>query len=168
MFSFKRSAIFCMLPAAVFLLNSCNSKNTLFQQVSSGHSGIHFNNQITENDSVNPFDLTNIYNGGGVGIGDFNGDGLQDIYFTGNQVPCKLYLNRGNFKFDDVTAEAGVAGAGEWCRGVAVVDINNDGRPDIYVCATIKSDPNLRRNLLYINQGLDKNGVPQFKEMAKE
>ncbi|HLY71918.1 MAG TPA: VCBS repeat-containing protein [Puia sp.] len=168
MFSFKRSAIFCMLPAAVFLLNSCNSKNTLFQQVSSGHSGIHFNNQITENDSVNPFDLTNIYNGGGVGIGDFNGDGLQDIYFTGNQVSNKLYLNKGDFKFDDVTAAAGVGGNGEWCRGVSVVDINNDGWPDIYVCATIRSDPNLRKNLLYINQGPDKDGVPHFKEMAKE
>ncbi|HLX91674.1 MAG TPA: VCBS repeat-containing protein, partial [Puia sp.] len=168
MFSIRKTRVVPVLAGAILLLISCGRRHTLFQQISSDQSGVHFNNQIVENDSVNPFDLTNIYNGGGVGIGDFNGDGLQDIYFTGNQVPCKLYLNRGNFKFDDVTAEAGVAGAGEWCRGVAVVDINNDGRPDIYVCATIKSDPNLRRNLLYINQGLDKNGVPQFKEMAKE
>src|SRR6202012_4223661 len=71
-------------------------------------------------------------------------------------------------RFEDVTAVAGVAGGGEWCRGVAVVDINNDGWPDIYVCATISSNPDHRRNLLYINQGLDKEGVPHFKESARE
>src|ERR1700684_2419947 len=158
MFSFKKSAIFCLLSATVFFLNSCTSKNTLFQLVSSDHSGIHFNNQITENDSINPIDMTNIYNGGGVGIGDFNGDGLQDIYFTGNTVSNRLYLNKGDFKFEDITAAAGVDGEGEWCRGVSVVDINNDGWPDIYVCATILNDPKRRRNLLYINQGLDKGG----------
>ena len=112
--------------------------------------------------------MTNIYNGGGVGIGDFNRDGLPDIYFTGNTVSNKLYLNKGDFKFDDVTSAAGVGGEGEWCRGVAVVDINNDGWPDIYVCVTIKSNPQQRRNLLYINQGLDKDGIPHFKEMARE
>ena len=136
--------------------------------IPSSSTGIHFNNEIIENDSINPLDMTNIYNGGGVGIGDFNRDGLQDIYFTGNTVSNRLYLNRGDFKFDDVTEEAGVSGEHKWCRGVAVVDINNDGWPDIYVCATIKNNPESRRNLLYVNQGLDKNGVPVFKEMAKE
>src|ERR1700709_862153 len=97
--------IFCI---ACFF--SCK-KPTLFQQISSSHSGIHFNNKITENDSINPLDIVNIYNGGGVGIGDFNNDGLQDIYFTGNMVPNRLYLNKGNFKFDDVTEKAGVDGA---------------------------------------------------------
>jgi ASPIC and UnbV/FG-GAP-like repeat len=147
---------------------SCKNKETLFKQIPSSTSGIHFNNEIVENDSVNPLDLTNIYNGGGVGIGDFNNDGLQDIYFTGNTVSNKLYLNRGDFKFDDITEEAGVSGNGKWCRGVSVVDINNDGWQDIYVCATIKNNPELRRNLLYVNQGLDKNGIPHFKEMARE
>src|SRR5882757_1804900 len=89
---------------------SCKDKETLFQAVPSSTSGIHFNNEIIENDSINPLDLTNIYNGGGVGIGDFNKDGLQDIYFTGNTVSNKLYLNKGDFKFDDITAEAGVSG----------------------------------------------------------
>ena len=152
----------------VLVFISCKNKETLFKQIPSSASGIHFNNNIVENDSINPLDLTNIYNGGGVGIGDFNNDGLQDIYFTGNTVSNKLYLNRGDFKFDDITEEAGVSGDGKWCRGVAVIDINNDGWQDIYVCATIKNNPELRRNLLYINQGLDKNGIPHFKEMARE
>ncbi len=152
----------------ILLIASCNHKKTLFQEISSANSGIHFNNQIVENDSINPLDLTNIYNGGGVGIGDFNRDGLPDIYFTGNTVSNKLYLNKGDFKFEDITTTAGVEGEGKWCRGVSVVDINNDGWPDIYVCATIRNNPEQRRNLLYINQGLDKNGIPHFKEMARE
>jgi hypothetical protein len=159
----------CPILLLVFsiLLFSCESK-TRFQLISSDHSGVHFNNQIIENDSVNPLDLINIYNGGGVGIGDFNRDGLPDIYFTGNTVSNKLYLNKGNFVFEDITDAAGVGGGGEWFRGASVVDINNDGWPDIYVCATILRDPNRRRNLLYINQGLDKSGVPHFKEMSRE
>ncbi|HEU0063402.1 MAG TPA: VCBS repeat-containing protein, partial [Flavisolibacter sp.] len=153
---------------AVVLITSCENKKTLFKLVDSSHSGIYFNNKIVETDSMNPLDNTNIYNGGGVGIGDFNNDGLQDIYFTGNQVSNKLYLNKGNLKFQDVTSEAGVDGKGRWSRGVAVVDINNDGWMDIYVCATFLNDPEKRRNMLYINQGIDKNGIPHFKDMAKE
>jgi hypothetical protein len=155
---------FFLLP---IVLISCK-KATLFEQVPSSYSGIHFNNKIVENDTINPLDKLNIYNGGGVGIGDFNNDGLQDIYFVGNQVPNRLYLNKGNMKFQDVTAEAGVGGLGGWGRGVAVVDINNDGLLDIYVCNTLLNDSLKRRNLLYINQGPDKNGIPHFKEMAKE
>lgn len=149
------------------ILFSCKKK-TLFEQVSSSHSGVHFNNLIVENDTINPLDKLNIYNGGGVGIGDFNGDGLQDIYFVGNAVSNRLYLNKGDMKFEDVTDEAGVGGKGGWGRGVAVVDINNDGWPDIYVCNTLLNDSSKRRNLLYINQGPDKNGIPHFKELAKE
>ena len=109
-----------------------------------------------------------MYNGGGVGIGDFDNNGLQDIYFTGNLVSNKLYLNKGDFKFNNVTDEADVGGEGKWSRGVAVVDINNDGWLDIYVSETLKNNPQQRANLLYINQGLDKKGIPHFKEMAKE
>lgn len=145
---------------------SCNSTPTLFTPISSSHSGIRFSNTITENDSINPLDVVNIYNGGGVGIGDFNGDGLQDIYFTGNQVSSKLYINRGDFRFDDVTDAANAAGMGRWARGVSVVDINNDGLTDLYVCNTIYKDSLRRRNVLYVNQGIDKNGVPHFKDMA--
>jgi hypothetical protein len=154
-----------LLYLSTFL--SCK-KPTLFHQISASHSGIDFNNKITENDTINPLDMVNIYNGGGVGIGDFNNDGLQDIYFTGNMVSNRLYLNKGDFKFEDITDKAGVNGMGRWGRGVSVIDINNDGLMDIYVCNTIYPDSNRRRNLLYVNQGLDKEGIPHFKELAKE
>ena len=108
--------ILLALVSCVICLFSCK-KPTLFQQISSSHSGITFNNTIAENDSINPLDIVNIYNGGGVGIGDFNNDGLQDIYFTGNRVSNKLYINKGDFKFEDVTEKAGVGGMGRWGEG---------------------------------------------------
>jgi hypothetical protein len=149
------------------LISSCK-KHTLFEQIPSSASGVTFNNLITENDSINPIDNATVYNGGGVGIGDFNNDGLQDIYFVGNMVPNKLYINKGNFRFEDVTATAGVDGKGRWGRGASVIDINNDGLPDILVCNSFANDPKKRQNLLYINQGANTNGVPVFKEEAKE
>lgn len=158
---------FAFFFLCLLLLFSCKKK-TLFEEIPSSRSGIHFSNTITESDSINALDMVNAYNGGGVGIGDFNGDGLQDIFFTGNMVSNRLYLNKGNFKFEDITDKAGVGGTGQWGRGVAIVDINNDGLPDIYVCNTIYKDSTRRRNLLYINQGVDKDGIPHFKEMAKE
>jgi hypothetical protein len=148
------------------LLAACSRKKPLFSLIPSSSSGIHFSNKIIENDSINPADMINVYNGGGVGIGDFNRDGLADIYFTGNLVSNKLYLNKGNFSFEDVTDRAGVGGNGKWCKGVSVVDINNDGWPDLYVCASIYTDAGRRRNLLYVNQGNDATGVPHFSEMA--
>ena len=154
--------------ACLLWLAACHNKSTLFEEISSSQSNITFNNKIVENDSINPLDVVNIYNGGGVGIGDFNHDSLQDIFFTGNMVSCKLYLNKGNFKFEDITEIAGVSGAGRWARGVSIVDINNDGLPDIYICNTIYKDSLRRRNILYINQGLDKKGIPHFKDMAAE
>lgn len=147
---------------------ACNSNPPLFQLIPSEHSNIDFNNSIIENDSINPFDVTNIYNGAGVGMGDFNNDGLTDIYFAGNQVSCRLYLNRGKMNFENVTQAAKVDGDGKWCRGVSVVDINNDGWQDIYVCATIYSNPDKRKNLLYVNGGTGKDGVPVFEEKAAE
>jgi len=158
---------YSILLLFILLIFSCKKK-TLFEQVSSSHSGVHFNNLIVENDSINPLDKLNIYNGGGVGVGDFNGDGLQDIFFVGNAVSNRLYINKGNMQFDDVTQEAGIGGQGGWGRGVAVIDINNDGWPDIYVCNTLLGNAAKRRNMLYINQGPGKNGVPHFKEMGKE
>ena len=156
---------FCIISS---WLVACNKKPPLFEKISSSHSGIHFNNKIIENDSINPLDVVNIYNGGGIGIGDFNNDTLPDIYFTGNMVPNRLYLNKGNFKFQDITDESGVNGMGRWGRGVSVIDINNDGLTDIYICNTIYKDPLRRRNLLYLNKGFDKDGIPHFVEVAAE
>jgi len=149
-------------------LGSCKNNNGKFVKLSSGRTHINFTNTITENDSINVFDFANIYNGGGVGVGDFNNDGLQDLYFTGNMVPNKLYLNKGNLQFEDITAQSQTDGKGVWSRGVAVVDINNDGKMDMYVCATAKRNPLERINILYINQGVDKNNIPLFKDMAQE
>lgn len=162
-----KQQFFSLLFLGLFFLYACKEK-TLFEQIPSSHSGIAFNNQIIENDSINPLDIVNIYNGGGVGVGDFNNDGLQDLYFSGNMVPSKLYLNKGDFEFKDITDEAGVEGKGRWGRGVSVVDINNDGFMDLYICNTIYPDSTRRRNLLYINQGLNEDGVPLFKDQAKE
>jgi hypothetical protein len=147
---------------------SCKRKEFLFEEISSSHSNIDFNNLITENDSINALDLVNVYTGGGIGVGDFNNDGLQDIYFSGNMVPGKLYLNRGDFEFEDVTDKAEIDVQGRWGKGVSVIDINNDGLMDFYLCNSVSNDPQKRRNLLFVNKGLDKNKVPQFKESAEE
>lgn len=157
--------LFCFFS---FLLISCKRNQPLFTKIDADRSGIHFNNLIQENDSVNVLDFENVYNGGGVGVGDFNKDGLPDLYFSGNLVQNKLYLNKGDFVFEDVTDKAGVNGDGKWCRGVSVVDINNDGLMDVYVSATLLKDPKLREHLLYVNQGNDKEGIPHFKNLAAE
>jgi hypothetical protein len=153
----------------LFVLLGCEDRSKFhFKKITSSHSGIEFNNEIKETDSINIMDFSNVYNGGGVGVADFNNDGLQDIYFTGNVVENKLYLNKGDLKFKDITKESGTEGESKWCRGVAIVDINNDYKPDIYVSATINPDATKRKNILYVNTGNDKNGVPHFKDMAEE
>jgi hypothetical protein len=168
MFNFLKPVFFSFIALISLLIVSCKGHHTMFYKVPSIESGINFNNKIVEDDSINPIDLTNIYNGGGVGIGDFNNDGLQDIYFTGNRVSNKLYINKGNFKFEDITDVADVTGNGKWCRGVSVIDINNDGWMDMYVCASMSLNAGKRENLLYVNQGTDRKGIPRFKEMAAE
>ncbi len=148
--------------------DSALTGKTLFQLLPPSRTGITFCNKISENDSLNILNQANIYNGGGVGIGDFNNDGLPDIFLSGNMVSSKLYLNRCGLRFEDVTDRAGVAGLGHWCTGATVVDINADGLPDLYVSASFRNDPELRTNLLYINKGPDTNGIPIFVESAKQ
>ena len=124
-------------------------KKTLFDWLSAGQTGISFSNDITESDSVNLFVNEYAYMGGGVGIGDFNRDGRPDVFFSGNQVSSRLYINNGGGKFSDITSKAGIQ-TFNWCTGVSVVDINNDGFPDIYVCVSGNTGGG-RHNLLFIN-----------------
>lgn len=157
-----------LLPVALLcLLIGCGvptSDRTLFNELSPGTTGIDFSNELTENDSVNYFNYMYIYMGGGVAVGDFNNDGLQDLYFTGNMVPNKLYINRGNLKFDDVTELAGVAGDDRWMTGVTVGDANQDGWLDIYVSVSGKWETT--KNLLFINDAKE-GDIPSFTEMGE-
>ncbi|MBI1227748.1 MAG: RNA-binding protein [Bacteroidetes bacterium] len=151
----------------LLVLTACQQKKTVFQSLPASETGIHFSNRITENDTFNILSYEYVYNGGGVGIGDFNNDGLQDVFFTGNMAGNQLYLNKGNFKFEDVTETAGIAAKNRWNSGVAVVDINNDGWLDLYVCATTYQPSSRRANSLFVNNGNSKSGV-SFTEMATE
>lgn len=151
------------------IIMSCKQPTTLFEEINPEKSGLRFTNLITESEELNVLNYEYIYNGGGVGIGDFNNDSLPDIYFTGNRTSNKLFLNKGNLKFEDITEQAGVTGNGKWSKGASIIDINNDGLMDIYVCAAVLPDSNARKNLLYVNQGINhSNGIPAFKEMAQE
>lgn len=136
-------------------------KSTLFQLLASEKTGIHFENTITTNDTINLMTYEYLYNGGGVGIGHFNNDSLPDIFFTGNQVKSEIYLNEGNFKFKDITNTSGIDTSGKWCNGISIVDINSDGLDDIYISVGGMGNKSVFPNLLYINQG---NGT--FREEA--
>lgn len=161
-----------LLIVLMALLIACNSGSdrskesqgpAVFEKVLSSHSGITFTNKVDENYERNYFDsFAYVYNGAGVAVGDINNDGLQDVYFTGNEVPNKLYLNLGGMKFADITDSAGVDGGKGWDNGVTMVDINNDGLLDIYICkGGYRDTDEERRNLLYVNQGNNK-----FREEA--
>ncbi|WP_234736511.1 VCBS repeat-containing protein [Tellurirhabdus bombi] len=146
----------------------------LFTRLSAKETGVTFTNRIQESDSLHIFHYEYLYNGNGVGVGDFDGDGKPDLFFSGNTVPHKLYLNRtptgiqpANWKFEDVTVQAGVSGNGTWGTGVSVVDINADGLLDVYVCHSGKFRADKLVNELFINEGV-KNGVPHFREQAHQ
>ncbi|HEU5147030.1 MAG TPA: VCBS repeat-containing protein, partial [Chryseosolibacter sp.] len=152
---------------ALAALTQCNQKKVaLFSLVPPTRSGIDFVNALEETDSINILTVEYMYHGGGVAIADFNNDNLSDVFFTGNIVANRLYLNRGELKFEDVTEASGVAAIDRWKSGVAIADVNNDGWQDIYVCATIRKDSSERANMLFIHKGLDENGVPRFEDMA--
>jgi hypothetical protein len=158
------------LPASLLILASCSNPpetHTLFTEVPTTTSHIDFRNEIKENEDYNILTYEYLYNGGGVAVGDVNGDGLPDIYFTGNMTPNRLYLNKGDFQFEDVTEKAGVKGRPKWKTGAVMADVNGDGLLDIYVGYSGPGTDEDRRNELYINQG-SVNGIPTFKESAKE
>jgi enediyne biosynthesis protein E4 len=149
------------------ILVSCQSREKAFQSITSKESGIAFVNQLTPTDDLNILTYLYYYNGGGVAIADFNNDDLNDIYFTSNQGPDKLYVNQGNFSFKDVTDKSGVTNSTGWTTGVTHVDVNSDGLLDIYVCK-VGGYKNIKgSNLLFINQGPDENGIPVFKEDSR-
>lgn len=138
----------------------------IFTAIPAQHSGLTFSNTLTEDSIINYFTYPYIYMGGGVAVGDVNNDGLQDLYFTGNMVKNKLYLNKGALKFTDITSQAKVGSDDRWVTGVTMADVNADGWMDIYVSVSGKFATN--KNQLFINGGLNENGIPVFTEEAEQ
>ena len=130
-----------------------NNPDSLFERLSAKSTGIDFQNTISTNDSINILNYEYLYNGGGVGIGDFNKDGLPDVIFTGNIEQSRIYINKGGLKFDDITEHSGINTKGKWCTGVSVMDVNQDGFDDIYICVGGMGNKSVFPNLLYINNG---------------
>ena len=159
----KKLNLLLFILGLLYLLVSCNntSDNKQFTLLTSDITGVDFNNQLNEDNSFNYFTYPYIYMGGGVSVGDINNDNLDDIFFTGNMTENKLYLNKGNLEFDDITSLAGVGGDEKWYTGSTMVDINNDGFLDIYV--SVAGLDGIKNNELYIN-----NGDNTFIEMARE
>ena len=153
----------CHHPAS----GNADNPNAVFQVLDNTRTGIGFTNKLTPTQQFNVFDYMYFYNGAGVGAGDFNNDGRIDLFFAANQGDDKLYLNKGNLQFQDVTAESGIPQDGGWSTGVSIVDINNDGLLDIYVCRVGNHGPLQSHNQLLICQGIDKNGVPTYKDEAQ-
>jgi len=157
---------------AVLILLSCaacsgdDGRPSLFDRRAPDRTGVTFENTLEGSADLNILNYLYYYNGGGVAAGDVNGDGLVDLYFTANEGPNALYLNRGNFQFEEVTDAAGVAGTADWSTGVTMADVNGDGRLDIYVSVVHGIHGLEGHNELYVNRGPDANGVPQFEERA--
>lgn len=158
--------IVAVLPLFLWMLSCKEADKTLFVTVPATETAISFSNNLTETAEDNVLNYEYFYNGGGVAAGDFNNDGLVDLFFTGNQVNNALYLNKGNLKFEDITEKANIKNEiGAWNTGVSLVDINADGFLDIYVCRSGLRENSLRKNQLFINQGVT-DGIPKFSEEA--
>ncbi|MBO0938012.1 VCBS repeat-containing protein [Fibrella sp. HMF5335] len=165
-----KSAVILLILLTCF---GCRNDGTLFEKTDPTQTGVAFSNQLTETEQENILSFEYFYNGAGVAAGDLNNDGRPDLYFTGNQVGNKLFLNKTeagqSLKFTDATAQAGVAGRpGGWKTGVTLADVNADGWLDIYVCYSGMRPDSLRRNQLFINNKTTVGGVPTFTERAHE
>ncbi|MEO8853645.1 MAG: VCBS repeat-containing protein [Ginsengibacter sp.] len=170
------AGIFCIL--LILIIAGCNNQETakekspsgpaLFKLLSPENTHVDFSNNLTEGPNTNVLLYEYFYNGGGVAVGDLNGDGLQDLYFVGNMTPNKLYLNKGHMKFQDITSPEITGRPGPWKTGVTMADVNGDGKLDIYLCYSGKLPAAKRTNQLFINQGNDSNGIPHFKEEAEQ
>jgi len=146
---------------------SCAEDVKLFTHLNSNNTQIHFENKLAPTTDLNILNYLYYYNGSGVSAGDFNNDGLVDLYFTANQSEDKLYLNLGDFKFKDITEQSGINNTSNWTTGSTILDINNDGLLDIYICKIGDFNSIKGKNLLYVNQGLN-DGIPSFKEEASK
>src|SRR5680860_1510785 len=163
----KKTYQIFLLPLMFIVILGCfDKKAALFTLLTTKETGISFVNQIIETEELNVMQYEYMYNGGGVGIGDFNDDGLADIYLTANMVENKLFLNKGGFKFTDETDTANVGGRKGWKTGTSVVDVNGDGLLDIYVCYSGLGTDKERANQLFINKGVNKDLVPKFVDEA--
>ncbi len=164
--SVKSHVVYAVVLLAI--ISGCREEPRLFELLPPEKTGVTFVNSIKDdNFLVNALSFDNVYNGGGVAIGDVNNDGLQDIFFTGNMSPNRLYLNRGNMQFEDVTEAAGLKSYG-WRTGVAMADVNGDGWLDIYILVGGTSADDDMANQFYLNRGLNADGIPTFEEVAEE
>jgi hypothetical protein len=144
-----------LLPFTLVVVIACKQRSdTVYEKLTPGETGVNFTNSLIYSDTLNVLDFEYLFNGGGVAAGDINNDGLSDLFFTGNMTSSRLYINRGNWKFEDITEQAGVSTTA-WCNGVAMVDINQDGFKDIFiaVAGTRHTPERKRHNLLFINNG---------------
>jgi len=158
----KRGWLFLVLILPFYSCENTQTESVIFERLDSEFTGIGFANQLEYDEYLNAYTYRNFYNGAGVAIGDINNDGLQDIYFAGNLVDNKLYLNKGNLQFEDITEQAGLAAKNVWSTGVSMADVNGDGLLDIYVCKSGPLKGDNRNNSLYIN-----NGNLSFTDQAK-
>ncbi len=171
MITCERKLLFFLAIISLSFLLSCRTnkkKQALFEALDSKETGLTFTNHLTSTDSFNLFKYMYFYNGAGIGAGDFNNDGKIDLFFSSNQGNNTLYLNKGKLHFEDVSAEAKIPKENAWSTGVSVVDINNDGLLDIYVCRVGNYKILKSHNELLICQGIDKNGVPFYADKAHE
>jgi enediyne biosynthesis protein E4 len=148
--------------------NADQEHGMLFDILTSDKTGINFENKLTETLALNGLFYEYYYNGGGLAVADFSNDGLQDVYYISNLHPNKLYLNTGNLKFKDISKESGTADHFGFSTGVTAVDINSDGWMDIYICNSGRFDSEMLKNRLFINQGINKNGIPVFREESSK
>lgn len=148
-----KALLFGLLLLTLSYCSPTNSEPTLFNKLEPNASGVSFENELIFDDEFNIYTYRNFYNGGGVALGDIDNDGLIDIYFTGNRVSNKLYKNKGNLQFEDITDQAGVSGQKSWSTGVSMADINGDGFLDIYVCNSGDIAGDDKQNELFINNG---------------
>ncbi len=166
-----KTFFFCCIASVIFAAGCYHKpapQAALFKVLDNSSTGINFSNTLHYNQAFNLFKYIYFYNGSGVGVGDFNKDGLVDLFFGSNQQQNKLFLNKGNLEFRDATQQVQIPQNGGWTTGISVVDINNDGLLDIYVCQVGNYEILHSNNQLLINQGIDKNGDPSFVDKAKE